>query len=156
MFHSRTIHHKINKLHERGLRIVYKDKLSTFEQLLEKDKSFSIHERNLQKLAMEMYKVKNNLCPKPFQDLFVRKERGKGDFVIPKISTVNRGEEAIRYRGPVTWELVPEEIRASESFAIFKDRIKNWKPVGCKCRLCKEYVKDLGYGFFNGETFVPK
>ena len=55
------------------------------------------------KLAMEMYKVKNNLCPKPFQDLFVRKERGKDDFVIvPKISTVNRGETAVRYRGPVT------------------------------------------------------
>ena len=76
--------------------------------------------------------------------------------MIPKISTVNRGEEAVRYRGPVTWELVPEEIRAAESFAVFKDRIKNWKPVGCKCRLCKEFVKGLGYGFFSGETFVPK
>ena len=103
-----------------------------------------------------MYKVKNNLCPKPFQDLFGQKERGRGDFVIPKISTVNRGEETVRYRGPITWELVPEEIRASESLSIFKDRIKNWKPVGCKCRLCKGYVHGLGYGFFNGDIFVPK
>ena len=115
MFHSRTTHNKINKLHERALRIAYKDKSSSFEQLLEKDKSFSIHERNLQKLATEMYKVKNNLCPKPFQDLFVKRERGNSDFVIPKISSVNRGEETVRYRGPVTWELVPEDIRASES-----------------------------------------
>ena len=156
MFHSRTTHNRINKLHERALRIAYEDKSSTFEQLLEKDNSFSIHERNLQKLATEMYKVKNNLCPKPFQDLFVRRERGNGDFVIPKISSVNRGEETVRYRGPVTWELVPEEIRGSESLAIFQDRIKRWKPVGCTCRLCKRYVEGLGYGFYRGSAFVPK
>ena len=107
-------------------------------------------------MAVEIYKVKNNLCPKPFQDLFVRRERGNGDFVIPKISTVNRGEETVRYRGPVTWELVPEEIRASNSLAIFQDRIKKWKPLGCTCRLCKCYVEGLGYGFFRGNTFVPK
>ena len=103
-----------------------------------------------------MYKVKNNLCPKPFQDLFVKRERGNGDFVIPRISTVNRGEETVRYRGPATWNLVPEGIKASESLAIFQDRIKQWKPVDCSCRLCKRYVKDLGYGFFKGDTFVPK
>ena len=103
-----------------------------------------------------MYKVKNNLCPKPFQDLFVKRERGNGDFVIPKISSVYRGEETVRYRGPVTWGLVPEEIRASESLPIFQDKIKKWKPVGCTRRLCKTYVKDLGFGFFRGNTFVPK
>ena len=65
-------------------------------------------------------------------------------------------EETVRYRGPVTWELVPEEIRTLESLAIFQDKIKQWKPVGCTCRLCKSYVKDLGYGFFRGDTFIPK
>ena len=58
------------KLHERALRVVYKNRDLTFQQLLEKDNSFKIHERNLQKLATEMYKVKQNLCPKPFQELF--------------------------------------------------------------------------------------
>ena len=63
MFHSRTLNNRINKLHERALRLVYKDTHRTFEELLRQDKSFSIHHRNLQELAVEMYKVKNNLSP---------------------------------------------------------------------------------------------
>ena len=43
MFHSRTLNNRINKLHERALRLVYKDSQLTFEQLLEKDNSFTIH-----------------------------------------------------------------------------------------------------------------
>ena len=154
-FHSRTANKKINKLHERTLRIVYKDKSLTYEQLLEKDNSFTIHERNLQKLAIEMYKVKHNLCPIPFRDIFQMKERGS-DFVVPKINTVNRGEETIRYRGPITWELVPQDIREVESLALFKSKIKNWKPTGCTCRLCKEYIQGLGYGFSKKDGFKPK
>ena len=63
MFCSRTLNNKINKLQERALRVVYKSDNLTFQQLLEKDKSFTIHERNLQKLAVEMYKVKNDISP---------------------------------------------------------------------------------------------
>ena len=37
MFHSRSINNKINRLHERVLRIVYNDFKSSFKNLLEKD-----------------------------------------------------------------------------------------------------------------------
>ena len=145
MCHSREINRKINKLHERALKVVYKHNDLTFKQLLEKDKSFTIHERNLQKLAVEMYKVKHNLCPKPIQDLFTPAIRGNHDWVLPKVRTENNGKETIRYMGPKTWELVPEEIKKSKSLSSFKKNIKEWKPVGCTCRLCKVYIKDLGY-----------
>ena len=88
------------------------------------DDSFTIHERNLQKLATEMYKVKHNLCPKPFQELFTPAIRGNNDWVIPKVRTVNKGVETIRYRGPKTWELVPVEIKISKSLSSFKEKIK--------------------------------
>ena len=48
MFHSRKLNNKINKLHERALRIVYKDDYSTFNDLLAKDGSCTIHHHNLQ------------------------------------------------------------------------------------------------------------
>ena len=63
MFHSRAINNRINKLHERSLRIVYKDRNSTFEDLLEKHNSVTILQRNLQMLLLEMYKAspRNNI-----------------------------------------------------------------------------------------------
>ena len=91
MCHSKKMHNRINKLHERALRVVYKDKNLTFEELLQKDQAFTIHERNLQKLAVEMYKVKNGLCPEVMKDLFVLTSYGEEDFILPKVSTVNRG-----------------------------------------------------------------
>ena len=145
MCHSRGLNNRINRLHERALRVVYKNSNLTFEQLLENDKSFTIHERNLQKLAIEMYKVKHNLCPEPFQELFHPTARGKGAWVLPKVKKVNTGLETIRYRGPMTWEMVPDDIKKSKTLSTFKDNIKNWKPSGCKCRLCKDYVQGVGY-----------
>ena len=63
MFHSRSLNSKINSLHERVLRITYGDKSFSFENLLKKGNSVSIHHRNIQALASEMFKVKNNIAP---------------------------------------------------------------------------------------------
>ena len=70
MFHSRTLHNKINRLHERALRLAYEDDNSSFQELLNLDNSMTVHHRNLQKLATEMYKIKNNLSPIPVQEIF--------------------------------------------------------------------------------------
>ena len=70
MCHGRTINNKINRLHERCLRIVYSDKTSSFKKLLKKDGSVTIHTRNLQTLATEMFKVYKNLSPAIIADLF--------------------------------------------------------------------------------------
>ena len=61
MCHSRLINNKINRRHEKCLSIVYSDKNSSFEELLEKDGSVTIHTRNLQVLATEVFKVYRNL-----------------------------------------------------------------------------------------------
>ena len=45
----------------------------------------------------------------------------------------------------MTWEMVPDDIKKSKTLSTFKDNIKNWKPSGCKCRLCKDYVQGVGY-----------
>ena len=42
MFHSRKLNSRINKLYERALRTVYQDYVSSFTELLEKDKSTNL------------------------------------------------------------------------------------------------------------------
>ena len=46
MCYSRAKNNKINRPHQRCLRIIYNDKISTFEQLLEKNRYVSLHTRN--------------------------------------------------------------------------------------------------------------
>ena len=63
MFHSKRLHNKTNSIHERALRITYVDNVSSFQELLEKDNSVSIHHKNIQVLATEMFKIFKNLSP---------------------------------------------------------------------------------------------
>ena len=58
--HSRTNKWRIDRLHESCLRIIYSDKQSSFKELLEKDNSVFIHEKNTQIWATEKYKVSSN------------------------------------------------------------------------------------------------
>ena len=67
MFHSRRLNSKINKLHERCLRIVYSDNISSFDELLEIDNSVSVHHRNNQILAAELYKILNGFLPESLE-----------------------------------------------------------------------------------------
>ena len=50
--------------------MIYNDKTSSFEELLEKDRSVSIHTRNLQILAREMFKVLRNMSPPIICEIF--------------------------------------------------------------------------------------
>ena len=45
--HNRNLNNKINKINERSLRIVYSDDTSSFDKLLRKDHSVSIHHINI-------------------------------------------------------------------------------------------------------------
>ena len=74
MFHSRQLNNRINKIQERALRLVYKDSKLTFDDLLKLDNSVTIHQRNLQILATEIFKVKNNLASDIMTEVFEIKE----------------------------------------------------------------------------------
>ena len=45
--HGRKINNQINNLHERSFRLACNNKSSSFRELLERDKSVTIHERNI-------------------------------------------------------------------------------------------------------------
>ena len=151
MFHSRKLNNKINRLHERCLRITYHDSLSTFEELLRKDNSVSIHNRNLRALAIEMFKVYTKQGPAILQDVFPLNNqerynfRKKAYFSTRAIRTVHYGDNSLTYLGPKIWEQIPSDLKEAESIEVFKSRIKNWIPDNCPCRLCKTYIHNVGF-----------
>ena len=61
MFGSRRTNNRINKLHERALRLAYDDYETSFSNFLAKDGSFTVHHTNIQTFLLEMYKIKHNL-----------------------------------------------------------------------------------------------
>ena len=75
MCHSCENNRKINRFHERCLKTIYNDKQSSFTELLEKDGSVSIHERNLQVLATEIHKISNGLSTPLMKDIFPIKKK---------------------------------------------------------------------------------
>ena len=75
MFHSRCTNDKINMLYERALRIVYDNNVSTFDQLRAMEKSFCIHQQNIQRLLIEIYRALYDISEDSLKELFIRRER---------------------------------------------------------------------------------
>ena len=157
MFCSRKMNTKINRLHFRALRIVPQDETSTFEELLHKDGSITIHHKNLQLLATELFKVFNGLSPTFMRNIFTGNSnldtgnvsagtRSKSTFYNPvNPKTTNYGIETLRNIGPKIWDMVPNDIKSATSVTIFKSKIKQWVPIKCPCRLCANFISNIGY-----------
>ena len=143
--------HRINRIHERTLRLIYPNEHQlTFKELLEKNKTISIHQRNLQTLATEIYKAKNKTSPEVVNSLF---EFNNKNYNLRNASilkrnryfTVHYGSESLVSLALKIWELVPDSIREVKIFSIFKNKIKTWTTDKCPCRLCKSYIGQVGF-----------
>ena len=101
MFHSRKLNNRINNIHdERTLRIAYRDYKSTLKQLLQQNKSVSIHQRNLQILAT---------------------------LNRSNVSSVKYGTETITSLGAKIWKILPNDYKELTCLSTFKSKIKNWE-----------------------------
>ena len=157
MFHSRKINTRINNLHFCALRMIYLDETSSFEELLRIDSSVTVHHRNLQLLAIEMFKVMNDMSPHFMKDVFAEKENTFTENVSSNTrsqsifynhsnpKTVNRGLRTVRSLSPKVWDMIPNDIKLSPYLADFKIKIKKWTPINCPCRLCKIFVPQVGF-----------
>ena len=150
MFHDRASNNKINKIHERALRIIHKDSTSNFQELLNKSNSVSVHQRNLQLLLTEIYKTVHNLNPTFMTQVFEKKDvsynlRESNSLTLPKANTTLYGIDTVRYIGKKLWQVLPTEIKESKSLEVFKQKIKLIKNFDCSCRLCKNFVPSLGF-----------
>ena len=151
MCHSRALNNKINGLQDRCLRLLYNDKQLTFEELLEKDDSVTIHIRNLQTLATEMYKVMKGDSTETMKEIFrIREENGynlrhQNIFKRPIVNSVYNDTETVSFLRPKIWELISTGIKELVSLNGFKKVIEKWKPVNSPCRLGKTCIHHVGF-----------
>ena len=90
----------MNSLHQRPLSVVYRDFITTFSKLLITDRSVTIHQRNLQLLATEFFKIKNELNPEILQEKFTFKNvdnnlRNNASLKISNLKTVYYGTKSL-------------------------------------------------------------
>ena len=150
MFHNRKLNNHISRINERALKIAYQDHSSTFNELLAKDSSFKIHDRNLQKLLIEIFKVKMKLAPEIMNEVFDFREcqyplRNELRFKLRNIHTVRYGIETAAFVGSRIWSNLPSKLKESTLLNEFKKKIKTWKPENCPCKLCKIYIQRIGH-----------
>ena len=136
---------------KRALRKTYKDKPSTFQELLEKDNSVSIHHRNVQKLAIKNYKVLHG-SPPILNDIFVPvllpyNFRRNDTLQRQRLNSARHGTDSISFFGPKLWivyqsygKLTAQEWR--RSFECFFDQWVN----KCVC-VCQFVHIDLRNSF---------
>ena len=113
MLHSRTMNNKINRLHERSLRIGYSYQSSMFEDL-----------------AIEIYKFVNGLSPEIMNSVFNFEKNNRYSLrnVYEPYSrnarTVKYGNETISYLMPKIWSIVPQTIKETTPVHSFKKKKK--------------------------------
>ena len=104
----------------------------------------------MQVLATEIFKIQRGLSPEILREIFVSKTsssnlRRNDTFEKRQVRSVYHGTKSSSFLGPKIWDLVPVELKRSESLDSFKLKIKNWVPFECPCRLCKTYIQQVGF-----------
>ena len=161
MCHNRRINNQINKLHESALRLVYNEKSSSFPELLERDKAVTIHERNIQVLLTEIFKVKSRFVPEMMKEIFKFKDysydlRKNNCIETRTIKSCKHGIGTVSNLGAKLWDILPENIKRTESLQDFKNKIKLWTLLHFPCKLCTIYVANVGDVYFHscGSNFL--
>ena len=77
---------------------------------MERDGSVPIHNRNLQILVTEMFKVYNNVDPAIFTEILKNQNpnyqlRHTLYFSIPPVRSVYNGTESVSFLGPKIWDI---------------------------------------------------
>ena len=130
MFHCRSPSIRINRLHERWFCVIYNDKHSTFQRILDRDKSVSLHSCNLKGTPLGILADIFNSRRSTNYSLHCQEQS-----IRPIVISLCNETETTSYLGSKTWELLPLEMKEKESLSAFKSIIKICNP--CLYRLCK-------------------
>ena len=123
--------------------------MTSFEDLLKKDNSFKIHYKNIQSLAIELFKVEKGIANPILCDIFPLRSidynlKSQTDFSVISVNTTSFGLNSLRYFESKVWNMVSLELKNLTDVASFKSEIRKWEPMQCECTLCLPYMHSIG------------
>ena len=129
MLRNRTLSSRINRIHDRALRIVYRDKTPSFSELLQEDNAVIMHQMNSQVLIIEFYKVEIGIDLDLLKEIFLLSThafelRSSYEFKIENMMVVHYGTEYLSFVGLEIWEIKPLEIKYCQNLEEFKKKTK--------------------------------
>ena len=99
---------------------------------MQKDKSISVHMKNIQYLATEILKVKNDLCPIIMDEVFNFQKKNESynlrsgtHLASGNVLTAHLDTDTISSLGPKLWKLIPNEIKRTSTLSAFKAKMKS-------------------------------
>ena len=122
MLHNHTNNNKMKHLHERCSWLIYSDKKSFYEALLDN-------------LAAEKLNIKHDLCPEITGNIFMEEINyhhnllKRKDVRTPLLKTVPFGTGSIAYPGPKIWDISSDNIEKKTSLNNFRESIRSVKLI---------------------------
>ena len=144
----------MQKIQERALRFVLKDSVSDYKSLLSKSGVDSFRISSMKNMAVEIYKILNNMGPGYLSSLFEKSNvpyqlRDNNKLVQPLKRTTTFGIKSFAYFGAHLWNSLPHHIKESVSLYNFKSLIKKWSGLTCSCCVCSLVVWCFAFIYFN-------
>ena len=130
IFCSSSLNNLVNRIHERGLRLINNDHVSFFQDILEMTMKKKIHQNNLKSYAKEIYKFLNGLPPPIMHAAFMIRNNKYNLRKFQFLHSTNKRTAKYRtenftYRGPQIWNLVRQNLKIRLLFEFLKRKLEN-------------------------------
>jgi hypothetical protein len=120
---------KLEKVNERAIRFVFKDRYAPYEELLAKLGLSTLRHERIKKNICNVYRSLNHSnYPASLKELLNLRQskyslRGKHILQIPKVNTTTYGLKSWRYQATKLWNSLPDTARATENYEMFSNSI---------------------------------
>ena len=138
-FCSKTNSDKLEKIRFRALKFIFQDFNSSYDILLQKAGTTTLHLSRMRNLALQTFKIVYG-DSQPFLQDFVVKKDTSYDFrytnllELPRPKSTMFGISSFRYQAAKLWNALPDDARKITDFDSFRALIKGWGGVECTCR----------------------
>ena len=125
-FCSKRSKDKLEQLNKQALRTVLNSN-SDYETLLRIIGSVNLESSRVQNMLITTYKTLYGIAPPYLKSLLkvAYNLRGTLKLNLPRVTTTTYGLQSFRYAATQVWNMLPDDIRTSESLIAFKRAIQN-------------------------------